>query len=253
MTGTCVIFDASNVLYRSFHADAARPEGALTAPDGFPTGALLGWYRTLLKFREMYQPEMMIAAFDGGIPQFRFDACPDYKANRAPRDPGLKQQIDDAYAHTHLFGITAVKFPQTEADDIIGTLAKKWGGDRVLIVSDDKDLGQCVTERVHQVKSPRGGDWRVCGPAEIQAAFKVSIAQIPEFLALTGDSSDNIPGLPNVGPVTAVKWLTKYGSIASLIEKASTVEPARFADVVAQNAESLLGYLKVTTLHAVEC
>jgi len=253
MTGTCILFDASNVLHRSYHADAARQEGGLTAPDGTPTGALLGWYRTLLRFREVYQPELMVAVFDGGVQQARYDACPDYKANRTKKYPGLPEQMEDAYQSTPLFGIPSIKMPQTEADDIIGAIAKKWGGERVYIVSDDKDLGQCVNEKVHQIKSPKNGDWRICGVKEVEDHFGVSCSQVAAFLAITGDSSDNIPGLPKVGPVTAVKWLKKFGDIESLIKNADSVEPTRFSKVITENADSLRKYLTVTTLHEVNC
>lgn len=253
-----MLVDASNLLHRSYHASIAAAKNdsmrigqeimPLQTRDGFPTGALVNWFRTLLKLQEDYQPEMLVTVFDHGRPKERMDVLPDYKANRGPRDESLVTQMDDAYANTALFGFPVVRKDNTEADDILAVLSRKWDGDRVIIVGDDKDLGQCVNSKVFQLKSPRvrGQGWALCGEVEIEERFGVKPTQVADFLAMTGDSSDNIPGLPGVGPGYAKKWLSAHGDIEGVIENRATLAPERFRAVVEDNQEKLRSYLTVT-------
>jgi DNA polymerase I len=261
---TCMLVDASNILYRSYHAAIASAEREskehgieikpLQTSDGFPTGALYGWFRTLIKMQEDYNPDLMVAVFDYGKPKSRLEVLPDYKGNRKPRDPELTMQMREAYEKTELFGIPVIRKEETEADDIIFSLSRLWQGERVLIVGDDKDLGQCINDKVHQLKSPRMGTqgWRRFDKHEIVKSYGIEPEQIPDYLALTGDSADNIPGMPGVGDVTARKWLNLHRDIDGIISNAHSIEPRRFRDVIAENQEKLKGFLGITRLHSID-
>jgi len=244
--------------HRSFHADAASakresqntgaPVSPLAGPDGFPTGVIHGCLRTLLGLRERHKDADMIAIFDSGRPQRRLDLLPSYKGNRPKSDPSLADQIQDLFEILPSFGIPTVKEHGVEADDIIISFAGKARHDRVIIVGDDKDLGQAVTDRVFQLKSPktRGAEWALHGPDDIKARLGVPPEFVPDYLALTGDSSDNIPGAPGVGATYAVKFITAFGGIDNILANADRIEPERFRKILSENAELIRTCLTIT-------
>ena len=259
----CLLFDISNLAYRSFHAAQASAERMarehggeprlLQTRDGFPTGVLHNSYRTILNLIEEYKASRAIAVFDHGPCIARTSVLPTYKANRPPRPPELARQMEDLYEHLPLFGIPVVRTPNTEADDIIHVLARMAPYDRVIIVGDDKDMGQCISDKILQLKSPctSGDQWRLCSQSDIEGKMGIKVTQVSDFLALTGDSSDNIPGLPGVGEVKARGWLNQYGSIEGIIAAAHEIEPKRFRPIIQEHAELLRGYHSITKLHDV--
>lgn len=245
-----LLVDGYNLAYRCFHA---VPE--LTRADGFPTNALHGWVKSLWKLDDQEKPAGTLVFFDLDGSHERQALLPEYKANRSEMPEALRQQIEPIKALTRAMGFIGVEQSGVESDDVLGSqavaLAKQ--GHEVLIVSSDKDFAQIVSERIKILLPPPSANpklgWQFRDHAAVVAKFGVPPAQIADYLALVGDSSDNIPGLTGVGPKTAVKWLQKYGSIEGVITHAATVEPERFRPLVLERANDLRRNLKLTTLN----
>lgn len=244
-----LLLDGFNLAFRSYYA---LPE--LTRSDGVPTGALHGWIKTLWKLEDMEQPDVMAVFYDEGGSDRHSALLPDYKANRTEMPEPLQQQLPVIQELTHRMGCPVVVQSGVEADDLIGSAAKVLSKAQhdVIIVSADKDLGQSVGGPVQQLlpaptANPRIG-WRKLDREGIEAKFGVSPEQVPDYLALVGDSSDNIPGIAGVGPKTAAKWLNAYGSIAGILKNAAAIKPARFQSVIAGSRELLERNLQLVTL-----
>lgn len=195
----------------------------------------------------------MIVFFDRGADE-RTELLPGYKENRKETPKDLEVQIPIIKEITALMGLQIIEKDGVEADDLIGAYASRYATEEspVLIVSADKDLAQCLSEHVSQLlpaptANPRIG-WRILKKEGVPEKFGVPSEKIAEYLALVGDTSDNIPGLPGVGPKTASKWLNEYGSLETIIEKANYIQPARFQTPIAQNAALLRLNLRLTTL-----
>lgn len=245
-----LLLDGSNLAFRSFYA---VPE--LTRDDGFPTNALHGWIRVCWKLEDTYQPQGVLVAFDKGGAQERLKLLPEYKANRKETPPALKQQLPLLRELSAYMGYAVVDQEGIEADDILATYAQFLAqqGERIYLVSADKDLAQCISPQVSQLlppptAQPRLG-WRLIEAAQVQEKFGVHVQQIPDYLALMGDTSDNIPGLPGVGPKTAQKWLQAHGSLEGILQAAPSLEPKRFQALVTENADLLRRNLQLTTLN----
>ena len=226
------LLDSFNLIFRAFYG---MPE--LTRADGFPTGMMHGWVRTIWALEDQFSPDAMIAVMDAGSDE-REALHPEYKANRGETPEPITQQLPFVKKLTPLLGIPITEVPGAEADDLIGVLADRYrsAGHTVVIVSADKDLGQLVTEGVSQLyppptANPRLG-WRMMNEAAIEAKFQVRPDQIADYLALVGDSSDNIDGVPGVGPKTAAKWLNAYGNLEKIIQNAGRLKPPRFQRIV---------------------
>lgn len=243
-------------MFRSFYGIRE-----LTRSDGFPTNAIHGWIKTLWYLEDRKDCSRLIVFFDRGADE-REELLPEYKKNRSTTPPDLEIQVPVIKELTHLMGINIVEKDGVEADDLIGAYAKQYATSEnpVVIVSADKDLAQCLNANVHQLlppptANPRLG-WRLMTVDQVPDKFGVSAAQVAEYLALVGDTADNIPGLQGVGPKTAAKWLSEYGNLETIISKANYLAPARFQTLVAQQAELLRMNLKLTTLdttHEVNC
>ena len=212
-----LLVDGSSWLHRAFNALPA-----LSTKAGEPTGALYGVLNMLRRLLADYQPDYLAVVFDAPGKTFRHAMFPDYKAHRPPLDPQLIQQIEPLHACVRALGLPLLQVTGVEADDVIGTLTQQATarGLPVLIVSGDKDLAQLVDERVRMLDTMKN---MVTDVAGVEQKFGVPPALIVDYLALVGDSSDNIPGVPGVGPVTAAKWLREYGSLDNLVANAAAI------------------------------
>ncbi len=207
-----VLVDGSSYLYRAFHA---LPP--LTNSKGEPTGAVLGVLNMLAKLLKEQDPALIGVVFDAPGKTFRDEIFAEYKAHRPPTPDDLRAQIGPLIAAIEALGLPLLRVEGVEADDVIGTLARRAGeqGMRVLISTGDKDMAQLVDERVTLVNTMT--DSRLDREG-VKLKFDVYPEQIVDYLALVGDSSDNIPGVPKVGPKTAAKWLNQYLTLDNLLE-----------------------------------
>jgi DNA polymerase-1 len=213
-----VLVDGSSYLYRAFHA---LPP--LTSSRGEPTGALLGVLNMLLKFLKDYAPPRIAVVFDAPGRTFRDDLFAEYKAHRPPMPDDLRVQTEPLLEAVRALGLPVLRVAGVEADDVIGTLARRSveRGWRVLISTGDKDMAQLVDGSVSLINTMSN---TVLDRAGVKAKFDVYPEQMVDYLALVGDSSDNIPGIDKVGPKTAAKWLARFRSLDGIIENASGIE-----------------------------
>lgn len=246
-----LLVDGFNLAYRCFHA---LPE--LTRADGFPTGALHGWVKSLWKLMDQESPDATLVFFDLGESQDRIALHAAYKAQRKPMPEPLQKQIEPIKALTRVMGLAGIEQDGVESDDLLASEAVKLAqlGHDVVIVSSDKDFAQIVSDKITIMLPPPSANpklgWRRLDAAGVREKFGVPPAQIAHYLALVGDTSDNIPGLDGVGPKTAAKWLADCGgSVECVIEKARELKPERFREVVAAEAERLRLNLRLTTLN----
>ena len=227
-----LLVDGSSWLHRAFNALPA-----LSTKAGEPTGALYGVLNMLRRLLADYQPDYLAVVFDAPGKTFRHEMFSDYKAHRPPLDPQLVQQIEPLHACVRALGLPLLQVTGVEADDVIGTLTQQATarGLPVLIVSGDKDLAQLVDERVRMLDTMKN---MVTDVAGVEQKFGVPPTLIVDYLALVGDSSDNIPGVPGVGPVTAAKWLREYGSLDKLVANAAAI-PGKIGDKLRAGLEQL--------------
>ena len=230
-----VLVDAHGYLHRAFHA---LPP--LTTSKGEPVGALLGFARVLLKIKREVKPAYLAVCYDAPGPTFRDKIAPDYKATRPPLDEALRPQLALAPEVAEALGFNGLTAPGWEADDLLATLARKGRekGLEVVLVTSDKDAAQLVGEHVRILKPE--GDWPTWGPAEVEAKYGLPPSALVDYFALVGDSVDNVKGAEGVGPVTAVKLLKKYGSLASLF-KALDADPKAFTPALQKNLKAFQG------------
>lgn len=243
------LVDGFNLTFRAFYG---MPE--LTRQDGFPTGALHGWVRQMWWIEDNVKADKVYVFFDLGGATRQLAIREDYKANRGEAPDELKLQIPVIKEWTQAAGYAGVEEDGVEADDLIAAYSHKLeqDGHDVLIISADKDLAQLVTDKVHQLvppptANPRLG-WRELDPAGVQEKFGVGPSQIADYLALIGDTSDNIPGLHGVGPKTAAKWLNQYKTIEEIIAHCGELNPKRFQSLVYQEADTVRMNLQMTRL-----
>lgn len=249
MSEKTLLLDGFNLAFRAYYAMPG-----LTREDGFPTGALHGWVKTLWKLEDMENPARMAVFFDEGGSQRHQDIHADYKANRTEMPEDMQRQMPVLRELAEAMGLPVIADSGIEADDLIASAARvEADSDReVLIVSADKDFGQCVGGRTCQLlpaptANPRLG-WRKLDAAGVEAKFGVLPEQVPDYLALVGDVSDNIPGLAGVGPKTAVKWIRQYGNLERILEMAGEIQPRRFQIPMIENRGRLRDNLKMVTL-----
>jgi len=212
------LIDGSGYIFRAFYA--VQP---LTTKDGFPTNALFGFIRMLLRTLTEASSDRIAIVFDAGRETFRNELYPEYKANRTECPPELVKQMPYFREVSRALGLPVLEQKGFEADDIIATLADRLAAvnDDVVIVSGDKDLMQLVTDRVSIWDTMK--DQRY-GPAEVTEKFGVPPEQVVEVLALMGDTSDNVPGVDGVGPKTAAQLIQKYQSVEGVIAHLSEVK-----------------------------
>ena len=245
-----LLVDGFNLIYRCYFA---LPE--LTRADGFPTGALHGWVKSLWKLADQEKPEATLVFFDLDGAQDRLALHPDYKAHREEMPEALQKQIEPVKLLTRAMGLVGIEQSGVESDDLLAAQAVAFAsaGHEVIIVSSDKDFAQIVGEKIKMMLPPPTANpklgWRLLDAAGVTEKFGVPPAQIAEYLALVGDTSDNLPGINGVGPKTAAKWLAEWGSLEAIIAHAAELKPERFREPVAAEAEKLRRNLKLTTLN----
>lgn len=220
MSNRLLLVDGHAYAYRAFHAIRS-----LNAPDGSPTNAIYGFIKMLQKLLLVLEPSHLLVVWDGGLAAERMAALPEYKANRPPTPDGLAQQFPQLNAWLDAVGYPQLQRDGTEADDWIGTYAKLaavagWG---VVVASSDKDFMQLVTDRVG-LFNPNDKSEKVWTAADVFAKSGVQPEQIVDWLALVGDSVDNIPGVPGVGPKTAADLLRRFGTVESLYARLAEVK-----------------------------
>jgi DNA polymerase-1 len=212
-----VLVDGSSYLYRAFHAMPS-----LSNSKGMPTGAAYGIVNMLRRLLADYDPSHLAVVFDAKGKTFRDDLYSEYKANRPPMPDEMRQQLDAIRSLVKALGMPLLEVPGVEADDVIGTLARqgKNSGFDVTISTGDKDMAQLVNESVTMVNTM---DNSRLDPEGVEGKFGVRPEQMVDYLTLVGDAVDNVPGVPKVGPKTAVKWLKEYGSLDSIIATADQI------------------------------
>ena len=245
-----LLVDGFNLAYRCFFA---IPE--LTRADGFPTNALHGWVKSLWKLADQEKPAGTLVFFDLGGAQDRLALHPEYKAQREEMPEALERQLPYVRSLTRAMGCVGIEQEGVESDDLLAAeaVALARAGHEVLIVSSDKDFAQIVNERIKILLPPPTANpklgWQVRDAAGVREKFGVPPEQIADYLALVGDTSDNIPGINGVGPKTAAKWLAEFGSLEGVIAHAAELNPERFRAPVAAEAAKLRLNLKLTTLN----
>jgi len=227
-----VLIDGSSYLFRAFHALPA-----LSNSKGDPTGALHGVLNMINKLVREQEPQHIAVVFDASGKTFRNDLYPEYKANRPPMPDELRSQIDPILNAVRAMGLPLLRVKDVEADDVIGTLCRQGeaAGMSVLVSTSDKDMAQLVSDKVTLVDTMSD---KLLDRDGVKAKFDVFPEQIVDYLALMGDSSDNIPGVPKVGAKTAAKWLNLYDSADGIIENADAIK-GKVGDSLRDNIDSL--------------
>ena len=235
-----MIIDGHAYAYRAFHAIRD-----LRSPDGRPTNAVFGFVKMLAKLRATVEPTHSIVVWDGGLSAERIARLPEYKAQRPGMPDDLKSQLDEIVHYLNAAGVVSFCREGVEADDYIACLARRAAdaGMTVVIASSDKDFMQLVSARVGLLNSNDKSEM-VWTDGQVRAKAGVGPSQIVDWLSLTGDTVDNIPGVPGVGPKTAAELLNQFGSVAALYGRLDEVKSERLrtalrgaADAVRRNRE----------------
>ena len=234
---TLLLVDGSSYLYRAFFAGGESM--STTLPDGTvqKTGAIRIMINMMQSLRKEVPADYVACVFDAKGPTFRDTIYPEYKANRSPMPDDLRSQIAPIHEIVRLLGWTVLDVPGVEADDVIGTLAVVAAnqGIEVIISSGDKDLAQLVNEHITIIDTMNGKRRDLAG---VQEEFGVPAHLMLDYQTLVGDTVDNVPGVPKVGPKTAVKWLQEYGSLQGVVDNAANIK-----GVVGENLRGALGWL----------
>lgn len=224
------VIDGNSLMHRAYHAVPPT----MNAPDGTPTNAVFGFCSMLFKFIEIAQPDGIVCAFDAGKPKFRIEALEQYKAQRPPMDDELRVQFPLMESLLESMNIPVVKVPGWEGDDILGTVAARGEakGYETLLVSGDKDVNQLVTDLTHVVTTKKGiTDVVVYDPETVQEKYGITPAQFPDYLGFMGDSSDNIPGVPGIGPKSAQKLLAQFGTMEGVYENLDSLKGKQLENI----------------------
>ena len=229
---TLLLVDGSSYLYRAYHALPDLRNG-----EGLPTGAIYGMINMLRKLRNDYPAQYIACVFDAKGKTFRDDMYPAYKEHRPSMPEDLAKQIEPIHEAVRALGWPIVVVEGVEADDVIGTLALQASqqGVNTVVSTGDKDLAQLVNDTVTLVNTMSG---EVLDPPGVVAKFGVPPERIVDYLSLIGDAVDNVPGVPKVGPKTAVKWLTEYGTLDEIMGNAEKIK-----GVVGENLRNTLEWL----------
>lgn len=247
---TVVLFDGMALLYRAFYA---IPD--LSTASGEPTNAVYGFVRMVSQVLDSFKPTHGAVVFDGGLSKEKIALLSEYKAQRPPMPDALRSQVPKVEEYLDCARIARIRVAGEEADDVIASLAN-WaeeGRDKIFLATNDKDLFQLVNSTTFIVPMPPSAK-AVLGPEEVRTKTGVLPAQIPEWLALTGDSSDNIPGVPGVGAKTAAKLLEQFGSIEAVLSGLSGLKAEKLRATLSQSRDIILRNVKMTSLRRdMEC
>src|ERR671915_322085 len=240
------LVDGNNLAYRAFFA---LPE-ELQTTEGQPTNALLGFTNMLFKLLSDYKPRGVAVAWDTR-PVHRTELSADYKSERRPMPDLLREQFPHFRPIVEAFGYRNLEFEGWEADDVIATLATRAdeAGIKTCVVSTDRDAFQLVSEHVCLMMTPWGvSDVNVYTPERVDARYGIRPDQIPDFIGLKGDSSDNIPGIPGIGDKTAAQLVAQYGSLEEVLEHADELSPAR-RKAVQEHTDQARAAKQLATMH----
>ncbi len=239
-----LLVDAYSQIYRAYYAVRE-----LTDAQGRPSNAIFAFSRFLLKLDKELPTEMGAFVADKEKCAFRLEIAPDYKANRAPMPDDLKAQTPVIFELIDAFGWNNIELPTFEADDLIAAIAADVGDREFRVITPDKDMSQIVDERVKLLVPDRTGSSFECrGPAEIVKKFDVAPEQIIDYLALIGDTSDNVPGIAGVGPKTAANLLKQFGSITAMMERTAEIKNDKLREKIAEAGELLQKNIRLITL-----
>ena len=244
---TIAIIDGNSLMHRAFHA-IRQP---MSAPDGRATNALFGFFNMFVKMVESFRPNGVICAFDKGKPQVRIDLLPQYKAQRPPMDPALHEQFPMVKDLLRTLDIPVVELEGWEGDDILGTLAREGeeAGYEMYLFTGDRDMYQLATDHVKIVSTKKGvSDVSIMTPESVDDLYHgVTPALVPDFYGLKGDSSDNIPGVPGIGPKKAAALIVQYGSLDEVIAHADEVK-GKMGEHLRAHVDDALLARKVATI-----
>src|SRR5499425_790469 len=239
------LVDGNNLAYRAYFA---LPEELATS-EGFSTNALLGFTNMLFKLLSDYRPKGVAVAWDTR-PVHRAELSERYKSDRRPMPDLLREQFPHFRPIVEAFGYRNLEFEGWEADDVIATLATRADEAeiRTCVVSTDRDAFQLVSDNVVLMMTPRGvSDVNVYTPERVEARYGIRPDQIPDFIGLKGDTSDNIPGLPGIGDKTAGQLVAQYGSLEEVLEHVDELTPAR-SKSIAEHADQARGAKHLATM-----
>lgn len=240
----CLLFDGHGLLYRAFFALPV-----MTTADGRHTHALFGFIRMVQQWLRERRATHAVVAFDAGLPEKRLRLLESYKAQRPPMPPALREQIDYAKAYLDVAGIPSVAVEGQEADDVIATLIARLAHDafpEILIVSSDKDLYQLASSRIALI-APAGKSTPL-DAAGVRDKTGVEPHQIVDWLALIGDSADNIPGVPGIGAKTAARLLREYGALDGVWKNLDSVRPESVQNALRHHRELAIRNVELMTL-----
>jgi DNA polymerase-1 len=223
MPGPLLAVDAPSLLYRAFYA---LPK-SITGPDGNSVNALLGTANLVLRAIEDHDPRAVVFCFGLEAAEYRADAFPAYHADRPPVPDELVPQWEDATAFFEAFGWRVEHSDSLEADDLLHSFAQleEKAGGRALLMTGDRDMFQCATERVHVLYVSTGKEMAEVGPDEVRKRYGIPPELVPDFIALRGDPSDGIPGAKGVGEKTAADLLQRAGSLEQVVKGALRESP----------------------------
>jgi DNA polymerase-1 len=237
-----VFVDGHYYAYRSFYAIAS-----LTNSQGEPTNAAYGFASALLRIVEDLHPAQGAVIFDGGVPAERMALHPAYKANRKETPEALERQFPLLHEVSAALGWPVLTVQQEEADDVIASYVHAADAKSCVVATNDKDLMVLVAQGC-KIYQPQSQGFALLGPSEVEAKWGVSADRVPELLALTGDSADNFPGVPGVGPKTAAKWILQHGTSEKVLAAAPTIAPERFRPILQESAEIIRRNRKMVEL-----
>lgn len=244
---TFAVIDGNSLMHRAFHAVPPT----MNAPDGRPTNAIFGFLNMFLKMIDAFNPDGVVVAFDKGKPRVRMEMLPQYKAQRPPMDPDLHAQFPMIKELLGALNVPILQSEGWEGDDILGTMARlgEEAGCDMLLVTGDRDMYQLVTEHVNVVSIRKGlSDVAIMTPESVDDLYHgITPALVPDFYGLKGDTSDNIPGVPGIGPKKASALIAKYGSLDEVIAHADEVKGKMGENLRAHIDDALLSR-KVATI-----
>lgn len=244
MKDCCLILDGHALTYRAFFGVPDR----IRTVKGKAINAVLGFYNTLSSLINQIHPDYLVVAFDLPEPTFRHLLYEEYKANRPPMPEDLKYQIPLIRQLLESFEIPILELPGYEADDIVGTLTKFLPNKHTeaYVVTTDRDALQLVNDNV-SVLVPNSRENKIYTPAVVEHEWQVTPSLIPDLKALMGDNSDNIPGIPLVGPKTAVRWLNKFGTLEQVLANADQL-PGKAGENLRNNLTEAKLYKELATI-----
>lgn len=244
---TFAVIDGNSLMHRAFHAVPPT----MNAPDGRPTNAIFGFLNMFLKMIDAFNPDGVVVAFDKGKPRVRMEMLPQYKAQRPPMDPDLHAQFPMIKELLTALNVPILQSEGWEGDDILGTMARlgEEAGCDMLLVTGDRDMYQLVTEHVNVVSTRKGlSDVAIMTPESVDDLYHgITPALVPDFYGLKGDTSDNIPGVPGIGPKKASALIAQYGSLEEVIAHADEVKGKMGENLRAHIDDALLSR-KVATI-----